>query len=182
MGADHIVIDTMMEAYSNCQPLNEGMHKYVMEMFHLYLLVGGLPEAVNQFVSTQDVYKVRQIQKEILDLYKVDASQMHAHGIPLFYYDNKKAGEVDFIIDDFSSLSVLPIEIKSGKDYYVHSALNALLKNNDYGVKKGIVFSNSRDVKVDDKGVVYMPIYYSMFISGDVPATDVTVKIPILEN
>ena len=37
-------------------------------------------------------------------------------------------GEVDYLIDDYDSLSVVPIEVKSGKDYTVHSALNTFVK------------------------------------------------------
>ncbi len=96
-------------------------------------------------------------------LYKtVVATQLASHGHKLFYYDNKKKGEVDFIIDDFDNLSVLPIEVKSGRDYSVHSALNNFIKD-DYPIKKVIVLSNNR--KVESKGkIVYLPIYYVMFL------------------
>ena len=93
----------------------------------------------------------------------VVAQELHAHGFPMHYYDNKQRGEVDFLIDDFDSLSVLPIEVKSGKDYKQHSALSNFLLTPDYGIKKAIVFSNEREVHSDANGIVYMPIYYSMF-------------------
>ena len=91
------------------------------------------------------------------------ASELKAHGKKLFYYDNRNNGEVDFLIDDYDSLSVLPIEVKSGKDYTVHSALNRFLSNPDYNVKKGYVLSNSKEVKTVDN-VTYFPIYYVMFL------------------
>jgi uncharacterized protein len=47
------------------------------------------------------------------------ACELKAHGHKLFYYDNKTNGEVDFLIDDYQNLSVAPLEIKSGKDYFV---------------------------------------------------------------
>ena len=53
---------------------------------------------------------------------------LKAHGFNLYYYDNKKTGEVDYLIDDMEHLSVLPLEIKSGKDYQVHSALDKFLQ------------------------------------------------------
>lgn len=93
----------------------------------------------------------------------VVAQELHAHGLRLYYYDNKKNGEVDYIIDDYASLSPLPIEVKSGKDYKVHSALDNLLQNKEYGIKKAIVLSNDPDVRTE-AGVLYMPIYYCMFI------------------
>ena len=59
----------------------------------------------------------------------VVAQELKAHGYNLYYYDNKKNGEVDFIIDDVDNLSNIPIEVKSGKDYKVHSALDKFISN-----------------------------------------------------
>ena len=56
------------------------------------------------------------------------AQELRAHGFNLYYYDNKKTGEVDYLIDDMVNLSVLPLEIKSGKDYQAHSALDKFLQ------------------------------------------------------
>ena len=91
------------------------------------------------------------------------AQQLKANGHRLFYYDNRKKGEVDFLIDDYLSTSILPIEVKSGKDYSVHSALNNLLSTPDYHVKSAIVFSNDRETRQDGQ-VVYMPVYYALFL------------------
>lgn len=91
------------------------------------------------------------------------ATELKAHNKKLFYYDNRKQGEVDFIIDDYDELSVFPIGVKSGKDYTVHSALNNLTKNDDYKIKKACVLSNDRNVKENEK-IIYLPIYYIMFI------------------
>lgn len=92
----------------------------------------------------------------------VVAMELIAHGHKLFYYDNKKNGEVDFLIDDYYNLRALAIEVKSGKDYTVHSALTRLIDNPDYRTDEGIVLSNAREVKTDN-GITYMPIYYVMF-------------------
>jgi hypothetical protein len=93
----------------------------------------------------------------------VVAQELKAHGFKLFYYDNRHKGEVDFLIDDYDSLSVLPIEVKSGRDYVIHSALNNFMQTKDYNVKRAYVLSNEREVK-DVNGITYMPIYYVMFI------------------
>ena len=69
----------------------------------------------------------------------VVASKLKAHGHNLFYYDNKANGEVDFLIDDYDTLSFLPLELKSGKNYTIHSAINKFLSNKSYNVKQGIV-------------------------------------------
>ncbi len=298
MGANSESISAIRSQFEQREMLNESLHEYVMRLFRLYLIVGGMPEAVNQFVQDQNITKVRAIQKDIIELYRVDASQydeerklkirtiydlipsllenkkkrvvyrdiehikskryenyeeefdyltasgvamavraisnphfplkeseqknllklylndvglltsllygmnanailediksinlgtvyesavaqeLHAHGCPLFYYDNKKLGEVDFIIDDYSNLSVLPIEVKSGKDYYVHSALDKFISNKDYSVKDAIVLCNQREVKTDKDGVSYMPVYYSMFIQGNNSTKDVILPLP----
>lgn len=79
------------------------------------------------------------------------------------YYDNKKNGEVDFLIDDYEGLHVLPIEVKSGKDYTLHSALTKFVQNGEYRIPQAYVFSNSQDVY--QKGNIwYLSIYYVMFL------------------
>ncbi|MGM9551732.1 MAG: DUF4143 domain-containing protein, partial [Clostridia bacterium] len=96
----------------------------------------------------------------------VVASELKAHGFNLFYYDNRSKGEVDYLIDDYDELSVVPIEVKSGKDYTVHSALNHFLSNEDYNIKKAYVLSNSREIVTKGK-ITYLPIYYVMFFSNE---------------
>ena len=93
------------------------------------------------------------------------AGELLAHGFKLFYYDNRNKGEVDFLIDDYESLSAVPIEVKSGKDYTVHSALNAFVSNDDYHVERAFVVSNERAVTQKGK-ITYIPIYYIMFFDN----------------
>lgn len=95
----------------------------------------------------------------------VVASELEAHGYNLYYYDNRNKGEVDFLIDDCNSLSTIPLEIKSGKDYSVHSALSNFVKNPDCHIQKAFVFSN--ECLVQQKGkITYLPIYYVMFFNN----------------
>jgi predicted AAA+ superfamily ATPase len=93
----------------------------------------------------------------------VVASELKAHGKNLFYYDNKKRGEVDFLVDDYDSLSVVPIEVKSGKNYSVHRALNSFISVEEYGIQTAFVISNEKEVSVKDK-ITYIPVYYTMFL------------------
>lgn len=93
----------------------------------------------------------------------VVTQELKAHGYELYYYDRRKVGEVDYLIDDYSTLSVIPIEIKSGRDGYEFSALKKLMEMKDSGIEKGYVFSNKQEVKRVDH-IVYMPIYYIMFV------------------
>jgi predicted AAA+ superfamily ATPase len=95
----------------------------------------------------------------------VVAQELRAHGYDLYYYDNKKNGEVDFLIDDADTLSNIPIEVKSGKDYTVHSALDKFISNDDYNIKKAYVLSNEKKVFIDN-GITYVPIYYIMFFQN----------------
>ena len=94
----------------------------------------------------------------------VTAQELKAHGHDLFYYDNKTKGEVDFLLNDYENLTVLPIEVKSGKDYTVHSAIDTFLSNSDYNISRGVVLSNERRIYTDDNGITYLPIYYVMFL------------------
>lgn len=95
----------------------------------------------------------------------VVAQELKAHGHTLFYYDNKKNGEVDFLIDDYNSLSVVPLEVKSGKDYKVHSSLNHFVKTPDYHIQRAYVLSNERQV-FTEAGITYIPVYYVMFFEN----------------
>ena len=88
------------------------------------------------------------------------AQELYSKGFSLFYYNNKRLGELDFIIE-FNG-SCLPIEVKSGKDYSVHSALDNVLKNPDFNIPFAYVFSKG-NVRKEGK-IVYLPVYMSMFI------------------
>lgn len=110
----------------------------------------------------------------------VVAQELHAHGYSLHYFDNKQKGEVDYLIDDYQSLSVLPLEIKSGKDYTVHSALDRFLVTPEYNIPKGIVLSNEQKVFIKGK-IVYMPIYYCMFFEKDHVSSADNLVIPQVE-
>lgn len=279
-------IDAMRKLFDSRESLDEAMHNHIMGLFKRYLLIGGMPQAVQEFVNSRNLVAVRAIQNDIHRLYEADATkydlehrlhiekiyemipsameshkkrvvyreienkpkgrhsdyieefdflsasgvalevkaisnpsfpliesgvknllklylndvgmltgilyrnnikpvmdtecsvnlgsvyesvvamELAAHGHKLFYYDNKKNGEVDFLIDDYYSLSAMAIEVKSGKDYTIHSALNRLLDNKDYRLGNGLVLSNSREVVQDGK-TIYMPIYYVMFLNSE---------------
>lgn len=94
----------------------------------------------------------------------VAASELVAHGYKLYYYDNGHNSEVDYWIDDYDSLSAVPIEVKSGKDYAIHSALNKFTSNEDYHIQKAYVVSNERTITTKGK-TTYIPIYYIIFLA-----------------
>ena len=282
-GVGQEVLDYLRECFNNRQSLDLPLHNTILKQFKRYLLCGGLPDAVNTFLSTDNIVNLRQLQSEIHSYYGADASQydkenklkirrvydmipsnlenkrkrvfvnriedikgkrfndyaeefdyliesgialevkaisqpkfpmlesskksllklylndvgllssllygrnaravlddmksiilgsvyesvvaqeLFAHNHKLYYYDNKKHGEVDFLIENYDLLSVVPIEVKSGKDYKTHSALDTFIKTKDYQVKEAIVLSNEREVTLQD-GITYLPIYYVMYI------------------
>ena len=249
-GVGQLVLDTMHRNYAERKPMPDAIHEKLLDLFRKYLLVGGLPDAVKEFVATKNITTVRTIQDSIHHLYGVDAAryeeahnrlkiqriysmipsnlenkkkrvvvkaiskpsfpliensgknllklymndvgiltgiffgtnikavmddvasinlgsvyetvvaqELRAHGFNLYYYDNKKTGEVDYLIDDMANLSVLPLEIKSGKDYQVHSALDKFLQIKEYNIHQAFVLSNAKNVETKN-GVTYLPIYY----------------------
>ena len=92
------------------------------------------------------------------------AMELIAHEHNLYYFDSKKVGEVDFLINDYDGLSVVPIEVKSGKDQYNFRALPKLIdKDGNYKLKNGIVFGNKNITRKEDNLYIY-PIYQVMFV------------------
>ena len=295
-GLNEAAIAALRTKFQARQALDEAMHNKMMDLFRKYLLVGGLPDAVNAFLQSRNIQRVREVQREIHDYYAADASkydagrklkirriydlipsnmenkkkrvvaqqienkrgktfgdyqdefeylisagialnvqavsnphfplaetegknllklylndvgilsallygnnirailedvrsinlgsvyetvvasELAAHGHKLFYYDNRNRGEVDYLIDDYNSLSVVPIEVKSGKDYTVHSALNHFVNNAEYHIQTVFVLSNAREITAKGK-ITYLPIYDIMFFENQ-PAEENTYLIP----
>lgn len=85
------------------------------------------------------------------------AQELVAHGFQsLYYYNSKRLGELDFLIQDRND-GVIPIEVKSGKNYKVHRALSNVLNEPNYHIEEGLVFGTG-NVEVVNK-VTYLPIY-----------------------
>lgn len=281
-GMNENVIALLKTKFQNRESLDESMHGKMMDMFRKFLLVGGLPDAVNAYLETHNIQSVREVQNEIREYYAADASkydeinklkirriyelipsnmenkkkrviaqriedkkgktfndyqdefeylisagialnvqavsnprfplaesegknllklylndvgilsgmlygnniravlddvrsinlgsvyetvvagELIAHGYKLFYYDNRNKGEVDYLIDDYSALSVVPIEVKSGKDYTVHSVLNTFVGNEEYHIQEAFVLCNERLITRKGK-ITYLPVYFIMF-------------------
>ena len=102
----------------------------------------------------------------------VVAQELKAHGFKLYYYNSKKNGELDFVIEYKGK--VLPIEVKSGKTYQRHSALSNVLEISNYLIDEAFVLSNF-NVEVKGK-IIYYPIYMLMFINEE---EDIIPKIEI---
>ncbi len=84
------------------------------------------------------------------------AQEFKAHGFELHYYNSRRIGEIDFVLQDAKGEIVL-CEIKSGKDYQRHSALNNLLNTPNYEFENCYVFCED-NLRVRDR-IIYLPIY-----------------------
>ena len=163
-----IAID--VHAISNPKyPLSESVHKNLLKLYlnDVGMLTGRLYE-----------YNIAPIMKDersinLGSVYEsVVAQELKAHGHDLFYYDNAKKGEVDYLVNNVAGMTVLPIEVKSGKDFTSHKAFDKFLADKEYNIPSGIVLDNEREVYTKDN-VTYMPIYYVMFIErAEIPEGD----------
>ncbi len=90
----------------------------------------------------------------------VVAQELSSHGFDLYYNSDKKRGEIDFLIEVEGK--IIPIEVKSGKDYRRHSALTKLLSNDAFKIERGIVFYNG-NVSLKEK-TIYLPLYMAAFL------------------
>lgn len=124
-------------------PLSESVHKNLLKLYlnDVGLLTGQLYK-----------YNITPIMKDERSINlgavyeSVVAQELKAHGHNLFYYDNAKKGEVDFLVNNETEMTVLPIEVKSGKDYTAHKALDRFIEEKEYNINSGIVLSNNRDL------------------------------------
>jgi predicted AAA+ superfamily ATPase len=284
LGVNSEVIAAIKRAWTTRQPVDGFIHKKLMELFRLYLIIGGMPAAVNSYIESNNLQNVTAIQQDILRMYKRDiaqydkanklyineifdlippelnaknkrfilkslnenaklsryensflwlkdagvaipvynieepkaplllarsrnlfklfqndigllaaqyangiqlkiisgandinygaiyenavAQELIAHGITPYYYNNKKRGEVDFIVE--INGKVVPIEVKSGKDYTSHRALSNILACDEYDLPEAIVLNND-NFKVEGK-ITYAPVYMTMFLKEELQA------------
>ena len=103
------------------------------------------------------------------------AQELCAHGFDLYYFNSKKQGELDFVIEYQGK--VLPIEVKSGKAYTRHHALDNVLENEAYNISQAIVFSNEN---IHEKGsIFYCPVYLAGLLEKQVYAGDYIYRLDL---
>ena len=90
------------------------------------------------------------------------AGELVKHGVALNYYDRKSKHELDFVFQEKGKITVL--EVKSGKDYKQHTSLDMAQSLFADSINRRIVMSGN-NVEVGEDGVVYLPLYMSMFSS-----------------
>ena len=140
----------------------------------------------DKFLSTavEYGYGIRILNNDINVNYgsiyeNVVAQELKSHNYNLFYYNSKKNGEVDFIIEN--GTEVLPIEVKSGKDYKRHVALENLLNNDSYNINKAYTLCQGNIKCINNR--IYLPIYMIMFFEKkkDVESQIVNIDISALK-
>lgn len=295
LGLNSSILENLETSFKEKKPVDDFIHKKMMELFRVYLVVGGMPAAVNRYIETNNLNEVIDIQNQIVNLYKKDITQYdknnklaiaqifeliapqlnsqnkrfiikdiksgvkfdryensflwlkdagvalpvynvetpkiplklsksrslfklfmsdvgllaseYSQGIQLkiisgddklnygaifenyiaqeltacehdlYYYNNKKRGELDFLIEYDGE--VLPIEVKSGKDYKVHRALSNIMDCGEFNLNRALIFNNS-NLKVEGK-LTYAPIYMAMFLKQEIKDEDSIYKIDLSE-
>ena len=284
LGIGEEVMNHLKECYETQSPVDEFIHKKMLELVTLYMIVGGMPSAVQKYLDTNNLRNVLNEQRDIIRTYKRDiakyekehklqieeiynlipselnaknkrfilkelgektrfsryesgflwlkdagvaiptynveeptmplllnkqrnlfklflndvgllaamyggdiqvrllknqnvnygaafenlvAQELYAHGFAidhdLFYFNSKKQGELDFVVEYHGE--VLPIEVKSGKDYERHRALSNIMDNDEYAIPNAFVFCQE-NIQVKDR-LVYLPIYMLMFFQHE---------------
>ena len=105
------------------------------------------------------------------------AQELHAHGFELHYFQSKEIGEIDFLVAKDGK--ALPIEAKSGRHYRSHAALNRLLAQDGYGMRRAVVLSTRNTERAAP--IDYLPVYMIMFLEHDGLPPDSTFPRPSLD-
>ena len=278
-GISKTTLDMLKDKFETCQPVDDFIHQKLLALFFVYLIVGGMPDAVKKYIETKDIREVDKIQRDIVELYKEDfsqyehedkklklksiyeivpaelnkqnkkfvftmldkelkfdryensflwlkdagvvipvynaaspvipllaskssnvfrlfssdiglltsaypaetkielisqngevnngahfenavAQQLLANGFEPYFCKKKKVGELDFLIE--MGGKVVPIEVKSGKNYKSHKALDNYLDVSEYHLERAYVFSTSNVEK--EENIIYLPIYMSYLL------------------
>lgn len=292
LGIKNDVLEVLRQSFKQKKQVDEFIHDKILDSFYLYLIVGGMPEAVNEYVETNNLRRVDDVHQKIKELYKMDfskyernyklklkeiydampsqlnsqnkrfqlneidhgisydrvensflwlkdagvalpvynvtepqlpleinakrnlfklffsdvglltsyysdqlkisilnkskninngslfenvvAQELYLHNLRGYYFNNKKQGELDFVVEIDGK--IIPIEIKSGKDYKRHSALNNALENKNYGIEEAYIFCNDNVHVLEKK--IYFPIYMIMFLE-DTKIEEFTFKLDL---
>ncbi|MGX8833445.1 ATP-binding protein [Amedibacillus sp. YH-ame6] len=287
LGIQETTLQHLEKCFMEEKEVDSFVHEKMLDAFYLYLIVGGMPEAVQVYINTNNIQKVKQVHEKISRLYKQDfvkyevqnklklreiydamaseldnknkrfqiskiggikryesvenaflwlknagvalpvyniqepklplmlsenrslfklfysdvgiltsqyadsvkmkilkkeqginngslfenvvAQELTTHQIHPYYFNSKKQGELDFVIE--LDGKVVPIELKSGKDYKRHSALCNVLSTSEYQIDKAYILSNY-NVKVEDRKI-YMPIYMVLFLENSTLNTSI---------
>lgn len=108
-------------------------------------------------------------------LENVFAQNLKSNGFELRYFDSKKVGELDFVLQRGGAAEV--VEIKSGSDYKKHLAMDHAIRTENWKFGNRIVFSKSN--VEEENGVLYLPWYMVIFYRQEVPQEQLIYKIDL---
>ena len=77
---DTVTVDMLREAYGAKRPLGDGVTRKLLRDFRLYMLVGGMPQAVNEYLETNNLSAVDAVKREIIELYADDFRKIDPTG------------------------------------------------------------------------------------------------------
>lgn len=77
---DYVSINIIKQFYDDKKPIGQGLHRKLMRDFRLYMLVGGMPQAVTTYIETNDLSKVDKVKRDILTLYEDDFRKIDPSG------------------------------------------------------------------------------------------------------
>lgn len=72
---DEVTADFIRDCYHKKSPLGDAVHRKIMNQFRQYMLVGGMPQAVLEYIKTKDFEKTDTVKRRILDLYRRDVTK-----------------------------------------------------------------------------------------------------------
>ena len=72
---NELLIEEITECFNNISPMNDAMHKKAIDLYHDYLIVGGMPEAVKSFIETNSYIDAGLVQRNIIDNYTADMAK-----------------------------------------------------------------------------------------------------------
>ena len=133
-GIGEEVISHLNEQFKNEESINESLHSKFLDLFKKYMLIGGLPDAVNTFIETSNIVSVRAVHDEIYDLYKEDASQ----------YDNENSLKIKRIYEMIPS----NMENKKKRLYYNEIENKKGKRNSDYEAELEYLISSGISLEV----------------------------------
>ena len=113
---EEMLMPFIKDCFKSKKPMGQLMHRRAMDYFRLYMIVGGMPQAVEKYVETRDFSKVDKLKRRILDLYRSDISKF-AKG-----YDTK----VKSIFEE------IPSQLQKHEKKFRLSALKEGARTRDY--------------------------------------------------
>jgi Predicted ATPase (AAA+ superfamily) len=85
---DEVTADTIKEFAKNKRPLGNALHRSIMRLFRLYVLIGGMPQAVEAYIEHNNLQVVDEVKREIIDLYEEDFTKIDGTGLAGDIYDS----------------------------------------------------------------------------------------------